>query len=61
MTELPDSHSLLEGEEQSMPWRLRFATSFGRSSRTGRLDSNRTHTLSTPHPHYLPRRGETPA
>jgi len=43
-TEPQDSHSLSEEEDPSM----RFATSFGRNSRMGRLNSNRTHILSTP-------------
>jgi len=48
MTGPQDSHSLSEEEDPSMLWRLRFATSFGRSLRLGRLNSNHTHMLSTP-------------
>jgi len=61
MTEPQDSHSLSEGEDPGMLWRLRFATSFGRSSRMGRLNSNRTHAFYSPipslprHPHKRPR------
>ena len=47
-TEPQDSHSLSEREDPSMLCRLRYATSFGRSSRMGRLNSNRTYMLSTP-------------
>jgi len=47
MTEPQDSHSLSEREDPSMLWRLHLATSFGQSSRMGRLNSNHTYMLST--------------
>ena len=58
---MTEPHSLSEREDPSMLWRLRFATSFGPSTRMGHLNSNRTHThafYSPIHP-SLPRRRET--